>query len=84
MSRIEIDLATNWRELKGYTGKGGVVILYFDVPTAWCEVLPEARGWAPGCVAVDEEGRTWIASGGNENDGAREWQPYGNSRWMPR
>ena len=81
--KIEIDIAQRWREERGYTGKGGVVIVFNDVATAWCEALPEPRGWAPSCIAVDEDGRTWWATGGNENDGAHRWEPYGASRWMP-
>jgi len=77
---IEFDIAHRWRELEGYTGKGGVCILYDDVVTSWVAMLPPANQFVPGCLAVDEEGRAWRATGGNENDGAVEWVSYA-SKW---
>jgi hypothetical protein len=76
MNRIEFEITQAWREANGYQGKGGVCIVYDDVCTAWIEELPPANHWVPGSLALDEEGRAWRATGGNESDGAAEWVPY--------
>lgn len=81
---IDFDIAKRWRTENEYLGKGGVVIIFNDVATGWVAELPPASQWTPGGIAVDEEGRTWRASGGNENDGALRWEAFGSSRWMPR
>lgn len=69
-----IKIATQWREQKGYTGKGGVVVLQGDGVSGWMNELRNPEHWSAGCVAVDESGRTWLAAGGDETHGAETWR----------
>jgi len=54
---------------------GGVVIIYGSHVSGWCEELPPASDWEPGCFAVAADGYTWVTVGGNPQDGAERWQP---------
>ncbi|MFT0140798.1 hypothetical protein ACEK07_46660 [Alcanivoracaceae bacterium MT1] len=40
----------------------------------WMDTLRVPKSWVPGCMAVDIDNNMWIATGGNDYDGAREWQ----------
>lgn len=73
---IEFDIARQWRAEHGQIGIGGVCIICDDVVKAWVAELPSVSHWLPGCLAIDEEGRGWRATGGNENVGAIEWVIY--------
>ena len=53
--------------------KGGYVVTYNGEVSGWTKGLGNAPGWMPGCVAYDESGSEWIASGGNHYDGAEQW-----------
>lgn len=35
--------------------------------------LRNPEHWRPGCIAVDEQGRTWTTIAGSERDGALMW-----------
>jgi hypothetical protein len=39
----------------------------------WVNKLRNPEHWQPGCIAVAEDGKTWTAFGGNEQDGALLW-----------
>lgn len=52
----------------------GVVIVRQGVVAGWIGWLRDPRHWQPGCVAIDIDGREWVAVGGNETDGAERWE----------
>jgi hypothetical protein len=70
-----IDVARRWREENGYNARGGVIVLFDGKVQSWVNELRNPEHWQPGCVAVDEEGRTWTAIAGNESDGSLMWLP---------
>lgn len=68
-----IEAARLWRSRFGYVGRGGVVVLFDDDAQGWVDELRNPEHWRPGCVAVDENGCSWTAVGGNDEDGASQW-----------
>jgi hypothetical protein len=74
MASLE-DLARAWRERRGYVGRGGVIILYEGEVQSWVNVLRNPEHWAPGCIAIDETGQSWMTIAGTERDGALMWLP---------
>jgi hypothetical protein len=41
----------------------------------WSATLPKPTDWRPGTSAVSlASGETWVATGGNNHDGATEWR----------
>ncbi len=69
------DEARRWREQWGYVGRGGVVVLFEGKAQGWVNELRNPDHWQPGCVAFDEQGRSWTTIAGNERDGALMWLP---------
>jgi hypothetical protein len=67
--------ARRWREANGYLGRGGVIVLFHGEVQSWVNELRNAEHWRAGCVAIDEEGRSWTTIAGNERDGALMWLP---------
>lgn len=67
-------IAAQWRQDNGYVDKGGVIIIYRDQVQGWVNELRDPSSWRPGCIAVDSDDNQWLAVGGNEYDGAAEWQ----------
>lgn len=41
----------------------------------WVNELRNPEHWQPGCVAVDEAGKSWVTIAGNGADGALMWLP---------
>lgn len=74
LTRIKT-IADEWRQESGYADKGGVVVIYQNQVCGWVNELRNPSSWQPGCIATDSEGNQWQAVGGNEYDGAEEWQP---------
>lgn len=70
-----IDDARRYRESENLVGKGGVIVLFRGEVQGWVNELRNPEHWQPGCVAVDEQGRTWTTIAGNEYDGALMWLP---------
>ncbi len=68
-------LAKIWRDEKGYTGRGGVIVIFDGVVNSWVNKLRDSDHWSPGCIAVDESGHQWVSSGGNMQRGAVRWEP---------
>lgn len=54
---------------------GGVIVLFEGAVQSWVDTLRNPEHWQPGCVAVDEDGRSWTAIAGNQGDGALMWLP---------
>jgi hypothetical protein len=65
--------AMTWRENNGYVGRGGVVVLFQGVVQSWVNQLRNPEHWQPGCIAFDEEGRSWTTIAGTEQNGALMW-----------
>ena len=70
-----MDLAKAWRNEKGYSGRGGVIVIFQGVVNSWVNELRDPDHWAPGCIAVDEMGTQWITAGGNSQRGSERWEP---------
>lgn len=66
--------AKQWRAQHGYTGKGGVIVIWGATVQGWVCQLTEPDHWVPGCIAVSEDGECYEAVGGNDGDGARDWR----------
>ena len=67
--------ARRWREQWGYIGRGGVVVLLDGEVQSWVNQLRNPEHWQPGCIAVDEEGKSWTTIAGDQRDGAPMWLP---------
>lgn len=64
-----------WRKQRGYIGRGGVVVVFDGEVQSWVDKLRNPDHWQPGCVAVDETGKSWTTVAGTEQDGALMWLP---------
>lgn len=53
---------------------GGYVVISGDEIAGWAAALFNPSGWMPGCIAIDKDGKKWIAKGGNDYDGAERWE----------
>lgn len=67
--------ACRWRTQWDYVGRGGVVALFEGKAQGWVNELRNPEHWQPGCVAVDEQGRSWTTIAGNEREWALMWLP---------
>lgn len=70
-----IKMARAWREEKGYLNRGGVIVIHDGIVNGWVNTLRNPDHWVPGCVAIDEEGRSWTTIAGNDREGALMWLP---------
>lgn len=70
-----IKTAQEWREQKGYSGRGGIVVLHDGKVSGWQSALRDASHWVPGCIAVAEDGQSWTSIVGTERDGCLMWLP---------
>lgn len=68
-------MAAQWRQDNGYADTSGVIVTYQNEVQGWVNELRDPQHWQPGCIATDIDGNQWRASGGNDQDGAAEWQP---------
>ena len=80
----DLQTAQEWRACRGYTGRGGVVVVFDGIAQGWVNELRNPEAWRPGCVAVDEIGSSWLAIGGNDQDGASNWMPRDAHSWKKR
>lgn len=69
-SKLYSDVTRRWREQWGYIGRGGVVVLFDGEVQSWVNELRNPEHWQPGCIAVDEDGKSWTTMAGNEQNGA--------------
>ncbi|WP_229503617.1 hypothetical protein [Massilia putida] len=67
--------AYDWRKERGYVGRGGVVVFYAGKINSWVNELRNPDHWVAGAVAVNEAGNSWLAIGGDEQNGATAWKP---------
>lgn len=71
MNRIK--MANEYRAEIGHND--GVVVIFNGEISGWMNELRDPQHWTPGCVAIDCDGHEWVATGGNDYDGAAHWQP---------
>lgn len=72
MYSAEITQAAKWRSMNpGYFG--GWVLLCDGVVTGWKRELKNPETEIPGSLAINEKGEVFIATGGDENQGATGW-----------
>ena len=57
---------------------GGYVIFFDGEAVGWKLYLDNPGGQEPGCIAVDDLGRQWVATGGDSYNGATSWEKLGN------
>lgn len=55
---------------------GGVVFFYENTPYCWREELGTATTEKPGVIAIFDDGSRYIAVGGNDYDGAENWEKW--------
>jgi len=66
--------ALDWRKENGYVDQRGVVVFFDGTVQSWVDQLRNPEHWQPGCIAVNEDGDTWITMGGDERRGATTWK----------
>jgi hypothetical protein len=64
-----------FREQYDKLHSGGYVVFFRGQPVAWKLWLDHPSGWEPGCVAIDDSGKQWVAAGGDAYQGAARWEP---------
>ncbi|MBM5581028.1 hypothetical protein [Burkholderia pseudomallei] len=75
MATTPQEVARRWLDEHGYVERGGVVVMFDGSVQSWGNELRDPEHWQTGCVAVDEQGRTWAALSGDDRNGARTWVP---------
>lgn len=75
MIRESLKKARIWRDNEGYRGKVGVVIVFENQVQGWVNTLRNPEDWRPGSIAVFEDGTCYLASGGDDQNGAESWRP---------
>lgn len=68
-------LAATWRQENGYANENGVIVISCGQVQGWVDRLRNPDHWQPGCIAVNEVGEVFIATGGNIDAGAECWEP---------
>lgn len=66
----DLEVVRRWRETNNYSGRGGVVVLLDGKVQRWLGTLCDPDQWTVNCVAIDEQGRTWI---NEKHDGTKMW-----------
>lgn len=56
--------------------QGGYVVFFGDEIAGWTRYLDRPSAWMPGCIAVDDVGNEYHATGGDEQIGALTWEYY--------
>lgn len=59
--------------LREHRDTSGIVLVWLGEVVGWCNQLRDPQHNKPGMFAVDSDGNAWIAAGGNDQAGAREW-----------
>ena len=71
-ARHNIELANQYRKHKNFDG--GVITIYKGEVQGWSNELRNPERWAPGCIAVNEDGDQWVTIGGTKYNGAERWE----------
>lgn len=74
LQKIEqaIELAKSYRRDEGQGD--GIVLIYAGQVYGWKNELRDPQSERPGALAVSDDGRVWLAVGGNDQDGAKSWE----------
>ena len=76
MTATNQQIAVAWRATQPEPRRSSGVVLVWDGQVyGWKDALREPQHERPGAVAVDVNGRVWIAEGGNDANGAKQWLP---------
>lgn len=70
--KTNAQIATAFRAQKKCP-KEGFVIIYNNQAVSWMSTLHDPARQSPGCIAINNAGEQWIATGGDDYHGAREW-----------
>jgi len=65
-------LAREYRDIRQYPG--GFVMFYGSEITGWSKEFPRSEAYVPGVIAIDAIGTEWVATGGDDYDGAEKWE----------
>jgi len=70
-------LANEWRDIHAEQtpaiATSGIVLIWENQAYAWRDKIRDASTEKPGVIAVDTEGRTFKAEGGDDYNGAKCW-----------
>ena len=69
-----LDTAEKWRS-DNDEKTTGVVVVYDNQVAGWMNELRDPSHWQPGCVAIDENRKIYLATGGDDQNGAKLWLP---------
>lgn len=68
------EIAQAWRATQPEPRRSSGVVLVFEGKVyGWKNELRDPQHDQPGAIAVDPDGRAWVAEGGNDYDGAERW-----------
>lgn len=62
----------------GFESSEGLVVIFDGAEAGWARDLDRPESWQPGCLAINSVGKVWEAVGGNNYDGAEQWQAVKN------
>lgn len=76
MTTTPQEIAAAWRAGQDDAIRtSGVVLIWNERVTGWKDKLRDPRHDVPGVLAVDVDGRVFVAEGGDDYDGAERWVP---------
>lgn len=67
-----IEQASAYRRDENATG--GIVLVWAGQVYGWKNELRDPHSERPGALAISADGLVWLASGGNDQDGAKSWE----------
>lgn len=73
LTKAHIQKASIWRK-KHPTQTGGVIIFHGRELQGWVNQLRNPEHWMPGCIALDCDGKQYVATGGDAYNGAERWE----------
>lgn len=74
LSPALIKKATAWRANRPDL-IGGVIVFHGRELQGWVNRLRNPEHWVPGCIALDCDGKQYVATGGDAYNGAQHWEP---------
>jgi hypothetical protein len=70
-----MNTVNKWRTNNIERVAGGVIVVCDDEIQGWVNELRDPEHWRPGCIAINENGELYLATGGDDQNGAKSWQP---------
>lgn len=67
------EIAKHYRATTGRTN--GLILIYQGKAYGWRDCLRDPQTERPKAIAVDPEGRLFVATGGDDYQGAESWYP---------